>query len=289
MKVLVTGATGRVGRWVVRLLLEKGYEVTGCGRKPEAELSGAHYVALDVTDADAVAALVAQHERVIHLAAIASPGWAPETKLFEINVAGTYNVYAACAAAGINRVAVASSINALGQFYGCKPLPVRYFPIDEDHPQLLSDEYSLSKHMTEELASYFWHKAGVSSVCLRIPGVLEPIEEHAARVRRSRERGPEAWARNYWCAIDARDSARAFVAGIEAEYEGPHRLFVNDDRNIVGLPSRELAAKVYPEVSEWRAPVSDDESLVSCERARRVLGWTPAFSWRGVAAGGPLP
>lgn len=288
-KVLVTGGAGKVGRWVVKLLAAQGDTVTACGRTPGQSVPGAEYRTLDITDAAAVNAMVGEHDRVIHLAAIPVPREVDHRELLRINVQGTYQIYAACADHGIDRIAVASSINALGHNYGIQRLPVRYFPIDEDHPQLLSDEYSFSKHLNEETARYFYQRVGLSSVCLRIPGVIMPTEEVAQRIRRCRDARPTAFSTTYWCTVDARDSARAFLAGIEAEYEGAHTLFINDSHNILSRPSRELAALVYPEVTEWRAPLEHDAALITCRRAKQVLGWEPRYSWRGVAAGAPVP
>jgi nucleoside-diphosphate-sugar epimerase len=290
MKVLVTGGAGRVGLAVVRYLAAQGHQVTAAGRTPDREVEGAAYAQLDATDLDAVRRVVAGHDKVIHLAAIPSPGGVPGPELFRINCDSTYNVLEACVEHGINHVAIASSINSLGQKYGVKPLPIRYFPIDEDHPRLHSDPYSFSKKVTEDIARYFWDKNGLSTVSLRIPGVFEPDWEHAGEgLRRDREQGGRGHASDFWVMIDARDSASAFAAAIEPCYEGAHVCFVNDTANVLGLPSRELASRWYAYVTEWREPVEADEALVSPKRFMALTGWQPRFSWRGVAAGGPVP
>ena len=291
MKVLVTGGAGRVGQWVVRELLQRGHQVTVAGRAAGHVLEGTRYAVLDCTDYAAVLPLVREHETVVHLAAIAAPMLGTSPDIFRINCAGTYNVYEACAEAGIRKLAVASSINALGQFFGIKPLPVRYFPVDEDHPQLCSDPYSFSKKVTEEIGEYYWQRHRISSVSIRIPYVAQPAQKHLDYLLRCcREPTTnEFLVRNYWTWVDARDSARAFALGIEAPYEGAHPLFVNDKVNCAGKPSRELAAAAYPNVTDWREPIQADEALVSCRRAKALLGWEPCFSWRGVAQGGPIP
>jgi nucleoside-diphosphate-sugar epimerase len=289
MKVLVTGGAGSVGRWVVRHLAQKGHEVTVGARTPGVEPAGATYRVLDITQYDKVVEACTGMDAVVHLSAIPNPRGGHSCAIFRTNCLGTYHIYEACAAVGVHKLAVASSINALGQHFGVKPLPVRYFPIDEDHPQLCSDPYSFSKHVTEEIGRYFWEKDGLSSVCIRIPAVWPPSNEMAGRLRWMRENRPLGMQRDYWVYIDARDSALVFTAGIEVEYDGPHTIFANDRWNALGLPSRQLAAKCYPEVVDWRAPVEADEALVSCRKAKELLGWEPSYSWRGVAEGGPLP
>jgi nucleoside-diphosphate-sugar epimerase len=289
MKVLVTGGAGRVGRWVVRHLAEVGHDVLAAGRSEGQQVDGGAYTSLDVTDFSAVRRTIEGCDAVVHLAALPAPERGTSSEVWGINSLGTYHVYQACVDLGVRRLAVASSINALGMAYGVQPLTVRYFPLDEEHPARLSDPYSFSKHVTEEIGDYFWQKDGLSSVCIRIPWVVEPIPRYIDSVRHSRQHGPQFAASCFWATIDSRDSARIFAAGIEVEYEGSHRLFANDDHNILGLPSRELVAAVYPYVTDWRAPMEGDEALVSCERAKAVLGWEPVYSWQGVAAGGSVP
>jgi nucleoside-diphosphate-sugar epimerase len=65
----------------------------------------------------------------------------------------------------------ASSINALGCFYGLGDIKAEYFPIDEAHSTFTTDPYSFSKQVVEEIGEYYWRRAGISSVALRFPGV----------------------------------------------------------------------------------------------------------------------
>ncbi|HHE72525.1 MAG TPA: NAD(P)-dependent oxidoreductase, partial [Chloroflexi bacterium] len=98
------------------------------------------------------------------------------------------------AQAGIKRVVSASSINALGFNYGVKSFPIRYFPIDEEHPTYTTDPYSFSKQVLEEVARYFWRREHISGVCLRFPAVYRPDAEHWSRWREMLLRRREAFA-----------------------------------------------------------------------------------------------
>jgi nucleoside-diphosphate-sugar epimerase len=291
VKILVTGGAGHVGRYVWELLVAHGHEVTVCGRTPGRQLDGAAYRSLDVTEFAAVRAACEGMDRVVHLAAIPNPNSGTSEAIFKANCEGTYNVFQACADVGIGQLAVASSINALGHNMGRTKLRVSYFPIDEDHPQGGSDPYSFSKQVTEQIGRFFWEKDGIASVSIRIPWVGEPTEGLAERRRRAHA-DPERWGRgqgDYWTWIDARDSARAFAMAVEQPVEGAHTIFVNDDHNALGVPSRELAARFYPYVTDWREPMTGTESLVSVRRAKELLGWEPAYSWRDVPGGGGIP
>lgn len=278
MNVLVTGGAGVVGKFVVDELLRRGHCVTVAGRRAGVEIEGARYAVLDCTNYDDVVRVVGEHESVVHLAGIPQPHKGTSAQIFDNNCRGTYNVYEACAEVGIKKLSVSSSYNALGSFYGVKELPIRYFPIDEDHPQLCSDPYSFSKQVVEDIGEYFWHKNGISSISVRIPWVV-PCDEGQERLKwRRRDPGEFFLIRNLWIWIDARDSANIFCDGIEKPYEGFHVLFANDKVNNIGVPSRELAARFYPQVTEWREDISGYDALVSCRRAKEVLGWQPIFN-----------
>jgi nucleoside-diphosphate-sugar epimerase len=116
-------------------------------------------------------------EAVVHLAAVPNPGVTTPEELFRVNSAGTFNVFQAAAEEGIKRVVQASSINAAGQFYGVKPAPLHYLPLDEEHPVFSTDAYSFSKHIIEETGAYFWRREGISSVAFRLPWVA-PASMH---------------------------------------------------------------------------------------------------------------
>jgi nucleoside-diphosphate-sugar epimerase len=96
--------------------------------------------------------------------------------MFRVNCTGTFNVYRAAADEGIMRVVCASSINALGYYFGVVHFPLCYFPIDEAHPTFTSDPYSFSKQIMEETAAYFWRREGISGICMRLPAVYEIVE-----------------------------------------------------------------------------------------------------------------
>ena len=191
MFVIVTGGIGQIGRTAVAQLLRHGHSVRILDRAAEgdidaevrAEIEGASYKQVDITDFASLESHFAGADAVVHLAALVYPGAGPEHILFQINVNGTFNVYRAAANAGIRRVVSASSINALGYNYGIKSFDIAYFPIDEMHPTFTTDPYSFSKGMVEEIAGYFWRREGVSGVAIRFPGVYRRNPQGARRGR----------------------------------------------------------------------------------------------------------
>ena len=176
MRVLITGGTGLIGKATAERLLHKGWEVRVIDRHipPEAILDGAEYAECDILNYADLLAQTRGCDAVIHMAAIRSPILAPGTDIFEVNVAGTFNVFEAAAESGIKRVAQASSINALGSYYGIQEVRPPYFPLDEQIPSFTTDPYSLSKQIVEEIGAYYWRRDGISSVAMRYPGVYQP-------------------------------------------------------------------------------------------------------------------
>jgi nucleoside-diphosphate-sugar epimerase len=218
MRVLLTGGTGAVGVAAVARLVTVGHSVRVIGRRASCEVPGAEYAVCDVRDYDGVRAQMRGCDAVVHLAAIPRPALASAAELFAINAAGTFNVFQAAAEEGIRRVVQASSINALGLFYGVVPGMPQYFPIDEEHPTFATDAYSFSKNVVEDIGRYFWRRAGISSVALRLPGVIAASRHDRMAERRAGLRDIVAQLqtlpederrRRVDCSVQAYDSVRA--------------------------------------------------------------------------------
>jgi len=171
MRVLITGGQGRVGTPVSQKFVANGWDVRVISVEPKSALDGVSYAQCDILDYDAVREQVKGCDAVVHLAAIPSPRSHPAPEMFNINVSGTYNIYEAAAQAGIKRVVQASSINALGCFWGDDDRRFEYFPIDEDHPNYTTDGYSFSKEVVEDIAAYYWRRDGISGTSFRFPAV----------------------------------------------------------------------------------------------------------------------
>jgi 2-alkyl-3-oxoalkanoate reductase len=106
VRVLVTGATGMLGRGVARALANRGDRVTVLQRHPAG--LGLREVLTDISDADAVLGAINGHEAVIHLAAKVNVV-GPEAEYQRVNVQGTRAVVDACVTAGVRRLVYVSS------------------------------------------------------------------------------------------------------------------------------------------------------------------------------------
>jgi dihydroflavonol-4-reductase len=117
-KVLVTGANGFLGSWLVRELLKQGHEVHALVRKSSdlSELSGLNpkYVYGDVTDVHSLLLTFAGMDAVFHLAGLIAYKKSERQKMEKINVDGTSNVIEACRANAVKRLIHVSSVVAVG-------------------------------------------------------------------------------------------------------------------------------------------------------------------------------
>ena len=78
--------------------------------------------------------------------------------------------------------------------------------------------------------------------------------------------------------IDDRDSARVIESALTGEYQGAPEVFVHDTRNVLGLPSEELASMFYPDTPARKRPFVRDECLISLDRLKSVVGFEPRYS-----------
>lgn len=165
MKILITGCSGYVGRAALAQLQAQGHEIRAIDLT-DPEVPGIDFRTADLMDAKSLDAHCEGMDAILHLAGIPNPAL-PATDLFALNCAGTFNVYHAAANTGIARVVVASSIHAIGYFFGPKSFELSHLPVPEDHPKFTTDSYSFSKQITEEIGDYFWRRDGITSANLR--------------------------------------------------------------------------------------------------------------------------
>jgi len=178
MRILLTGSNGYIGKAVLSQLVQKGYSILCIDQQPEGLVPGLEYAQCDITDYARLSSLVKGCEMVVHMAAIPNPFQRTSDEVFRINASGTFNVFRSAAEAGIRRVIQASSINAIGLYYGYREAWVQYFPVDEQHPSETTDAYSFSKQIVEQIGDYFWRREGISSLALRYPAVVSADPQH---------------------------------------------------------------------------------------------------------------
>jgi uronate dehydrogenase len=159
-RALITGAAGALGRELRRSGTRLARQVRLTDRIASEDLA-AHEQdqPFDLADLDAVLKGVAGCDAIVHLGAQATEaGWEP---VLQSNIIGTYNIYEAARRHGVKRIVYASSIHAVGYYE-------RNQTIDAFVPTKPDSLYGVSKTFGENLASYYFDKFGIESVCLRI-------------------------------------------------------------------------------------------------------------------------
>lgn len=279
-RVIVTGGSGKVGRACVEDLLAHGYEVVNIDAVPPVR-EDCPFVQADLTDfGQAFEVLSEVDDRLrdvdamVHLAAIPAPGKNPNAVIFKVNTVSTYNVFEAARRLGIRNIVWASSETVLGLPFD-RPPP--YAPVDEEYPGRPETAYSLSKLLGEEMAKQFcrWDPE-LKIVGLRFSNVMEP-QDYARFPSFDADARLRKW--NLWGYIDARDAAQAIRKALEAPIKGAEIFVIANADTVMSRPNSELMAEIYPDVP-LKEGVGTNETLLSIDKARRLLGYEPRHSWR---------
>jgi nucleoside-diphosphate-sugar epimerase len=284
-RVVVTGGSGKLGRAVVADLLEHGWDVVNADRTPPESPIGT-FVRVDLTDyGQAVEVLSAVDDRysgvdaVVHLAALPAPGLTTNAATFANNITTTFNVFSAARHAGIKNIVWASSETVLGLPFDTPP---PYIPVDERYPARPESTYSLVKFLEEQLVGQLcrWDQA-LKMIGLRFSNVMEPADYDAFP---SFDSDPSTRKWNLWGYIDARDGAQAVRKALAYDITGTEVFVIANADTVLSRPNAELVGEYFPGV-EFTATAGQNDTLLSIEKARRLLGYEPEHSWRDATGG----
>jgi nucleoside-diphosphate-sugar epimerase len=297
-RILVTGAAGLLGRFVVDELLGRDYAVRGLDRRQgEAAID---WQVADVTDASAVREAVAGMDAVLHIAAVPNIWSGDGPTIMRVNTLGTYTVFEAAEAAGIARIVFCSSDSVVGYTVReGRMLPPRYAPVDLDHPLLATDPYAVSKILGEDLARAYSLR-GMSVVALRTVFVAYP--EMAGEIL-ARAKDPDhysgpavggpssAGGGPLHHHIDPRDLARAFRLALELSLKPGdfERFFLSAQVTLSPEPTLERLRRLHgSEVSVRRPEVYERQPfapLYDLTHAAERLGFVAMHDQRHLIAG----
>jgi nucleoside-diphosphate-sugar epimerase len=280
MRIALTGSSGKLGTVVLRELRSAGHEVVGI------DLVGARgpgFVQVDLTDygqvIDALGGVDRSEpfEAVVHLGAIPAPGIRTDVATFSNNMTSTFNVFWAAVRLGIRRIVYASSETVLGLPFDSPP---PYIPVDEEYAARPESVYSIVKVLEEQLATELvrWY-ADLSITALRFSNVMVP-EDYAGFPSFDADPRLRKW--NLWSYIDARDGAHAIDRALAAAPSGFDRFIIAAADTVMSRPNAELVAEVFPGVP-LTAEFGEHDTLLSIDKARRLLGYAPRHSWRDQA------
>ncbi|GAA5205907.1 NAD-dependent epimerase/dehydratase family protein [Microbacterium kyungheense] len=277
MRIALTGSSGKLGTVVARELRAGGHDVIGLD---VVGARGPGFVQIDLTDygqvVDALTAVNDRHDgfdAVVHLGAIPAPGIRSDVATFHNNMNATFNVFWAAVRLGIRKLVYASSETVLGLPFD---VPPPYIPVDEEYPPRPESVYSLVKTLEERMAVELvrWHP-DLSITGLRFSNVMVP-EDYAAFPSYDDDATKRKW--NLWGYIDARDGAQAVERALQVAPPGFETYIIAAADTVMSRTNAELVAEVFPGV-ETRE-FGEHDTLLSIDKARRLLGYDPQHSWR---------
>jgi nucleoside-diphosphate-sugar epimerase len=281
-KIAVTGGSGKLGRACVKDLLAHGHHVFNVDRAAPQERI-CPFILADLADfgqtVDAFSSCPGEKagrgdfDAIVHLAAIPAPHLFTDPVTFANNTLSTYNVFSAAYRLGIKNVVWASSETVLGLPFDTAP---PYAPVDEEYVGRPETAYSLSKLMGEEMAKQFcrWEPE-MKIIGLRFSNVMEPCDyERFAGFQKD----PSIRKWNLWGYIDARDGAQAIRRAVEAPLKGADVFIIANAETVMTQSSTQLMKDAFPDVLV-KKKLKANETRLSIEKAKRILGYKPQHSW----------
>lgn len=263
MRVVVTGAAGRLGRRVCEELRMRGHEVQGID-----VTAGDGVVAGDLLDPKA-ADLFQGAEAVVHAAGNLGCHGESGELVYVQNVTMAHHVFAGAAAARAKKVIFASSIQVIGwggdltkSVWGFVP---EYLPLDDDCPRQPQSLYALGKAAIEDLLKFEAENQRLEGVSLRLPRLMEGGSYREWRDKMQREG-------LHWIGMSYRQAGRLIADCLERPLPG-YRSYLAADAD-VGEEGhqKEFIRRHFPE-AVLRKTLAD--GLLDCSRVMKETGWRP--------------
>lgn len=275
MKIAITGGSGGIGRAITEQALARGDTIVSIDRVEAKERhEGVEYIVGEMSDYDLLVRSFAGCDAMIHMAAIPSPFHLPDHVVHNNNVVGSYNAMRAAIENGIMRICQASSVNAIGHSYS-REAHYDYLPLDEEHPNYTEEPYGLSKWICEAQADTFARRyEDISIASIRFHWVV-PDRDLAAKAFAAADPDPvkaQDNAKHLFAYTMREPAALACLLGIEGKFKGHEVFYIVAPDTVSPTPSRELAAKFFPNVP-IKGNLSGNQSFFNCAKAERILGW----------------
>ena len=275
--IVVTGAAGRLGRRVVQLLADQGRDVLATDRL-DADGLPAEFVRCDLGDAVAVSEMLRGAEAVVHMGAIPGPLRAEPRVIFENNVSGDFNVMMSAAELGLRRVVFSSSAFGMGWAHDGNAFVPLYLPLDEEHPMMPFEPYGLTKQVGEDIGRMIARNSDTTVVSLRFTNVALPEVQAEFPWPAPTPENPLTLV--MWAYADARDVAEAHVLALDVEIKEYEAFMLAQPSTRFDEPIVDIIRNNFGDRVEIREGLSGAASVISTEKAQRLLGWKPRHDWR---------
>jgi nucleoside-diphosphate-sugar epimerase len=278
--VVITGALGGVGSWIVEDLRSE-YEVVAVDQTlPESmDFDGVSFQALDLTDQGATweTVLDADPETVVHFGNIPHEENHPGGNVYENNATSTFHALEAAGRAGAD-IVWASSETVYGTHWPEPELP-ESLPVDEDHPPRPWNGYETSKLAGEAAAERVTNAFDVSVASIRPSWVQYPGRYQVTPIREQFTFERAGRFGNLWSYIDVRDLVSLVRAAMTTTFDGHEVFNAFAADNFLGHDTAAAIEAGYDALPE-DCDLSGEESAYSTAKAASMLGWEPEHSWK---------
>ena len=273
MKVLVTGAAGRLGSCVCRLLAEQGIPFLAVDRVAG---EGLNYPVsqVDLSSGESMDPLFDGIDTLVHLANFPNFNSAHPEEVYSVNVSMNMRIFSAAAKQGCKRIIFSSSVQVLdGQLptmdRKSHPVFLPYLPLDSEMPAIPRNTYGLSKQSSESMLAYFAETACLTCVAIRFPLLIDSRMMRDSLAQGGMPRGNPYDAFTY---LPIYSGAEAVVCAARAAIEGYRCYFVAAKDNLEQKTPQEVIGEGLAHVP-CNKPLETMDSLVDCSRVERELGW----------------
>lgn len=277
-RVVVTGGSGRVGRYVLDEL-RSDYDLLNADLQVSSR--DVEFAQLDVTDLDAVRAALSGADAVCHLAGIDYDRPARPEDHLRVNALGSWNVVRAAAEARVRHVVLMSSVAASGLSEMRPDWQPQYLPVDETHEPRPVESYGVSKLLVEQMGLVAARDSGLAITCFRTVHVLtDDLEPYLRFVDTPGRR----WLFYY---VTGEDVARAFRLALESPEAGFGVFYLSaadtsrEEPTLEWYPER---VGPLPRVDAELYETYPRAAIFGSRAAANAIGWAPTSDFLALRA-----
>jgi len=279
MKILITGGSGKIGKYVVNRLAKK-HQVRIFDVKEPAS-GNYEFIKGDILKLSDISEAAKKVDAIVHLAAIPDPLHDPPDKIMMVNAMGTWNVLKAAVENGVERV-LFTSTNSVSGFcnFWITPLIPEYLPLDEQHPDRPTEMYGFSKYTGEKMCKVFTKIYGLKTYCLRLLWVWAP--DFNINFDEVIQAPVERGAPPLWGYVEAIDVAQAFDLCLDFQGADHETFYIGAETTYRPEESLYLIKRCYPKVANINKEyfTNKNASLYNINKAKKILGYEPKSDWR---------
>lgn len=276
--VLVTGGSGRLGRYVIAEVSRR-YTVINADL---VAASGPGQLHLDVLNLPDVVDACQSVDAVVHLAALDYDTHASSERFIAVNTVGTWNVLQACASVKVRNVIACSSVAALGLHESRDDWTPLGLPVDETHEARPAQAYGVSKLIVETMAMSFVRAHSMNVLCLRPAAIIfaEELNQFMTTV--------DPVLPSLFDYVTAGDVAIAVAQALDHGWTGFELATLCADDTAHPDPTLEWYRRLIGPVPELVEPTVFETdtraSIYSNRRAGELFGWRPTSDFEAIRA-----